>query len=690
MADSIRGLTVKISADATEFKKEINAVRKDSKSAQAELTALQKSLQLEFDGEKFARAQKVAQEAIDKTAQEAEMLRTRLKQLEERGNVDTSEYRKVQTELAQAETKAQQLQEKLKELNNLKFDKLANNVKSVGDKIQGVGKALTPVSVAAAGAITGIAALGVKTASTGAELDDLSQRLGISAEKVQELKYVAAQAGVDWEVYNKGIIKARAALLDLSSGISNNATKAVQSLGISLEKFSSQEEMIDGVMTALAGVKDKTLQAAYANEIFGDKIANEMLPYLNAGAEEIQKFKSEFEGMSYLTNEQVKSLATLDDTIYLLKQSLSNVVLQIGASLSPLIQSLTEYVNANVIPMLQRLADWFNSLTVGQQELVIKILLVTAALAPLATGIGKIVSLVGNIIKILPQLGAAFSALAAHPIVLIIAAIAAALLILYTQCEAFRESINNLIGTLTSALQPILDVIIGLISKTMSLLTPVITLIGENLASAINMIMEILSPVLEMVSTLLELLSPLLDVCIIPLTVALNALKVPLQIIGQLLNWLTPLFEFFGKVVTSIFKGVIWIVNKVLGWVEDAVNWCIGIINKLIDGINSALGWLGVNIAHIGEVKLRLDTSDVENIDDVNAVVKETQESNQTGGGTVYDQIGADTASGDTYNYDYSKTEKTQNVTVVIENYAKEVDVDDLVEKINVKLAEAM
>ena len=690
MADSIRGLTVKISADATEFKKEINAVRKDSKSAQAELTALQKSLQLEFDGEKFARAQKVAQEAIDKTAQEAEMLRTRLKQLEESGNVDTSEYRKVQTELAQAETKAQQLQEKLKELNNIKFDKLANNVKSVGDKIQGVGKALMPVSVAAAGAITGIAALGVKTASTGAELDDLSQRLGISAEKVQELKYVAAQAGVDWEVYNKGIIKARAALLDLSSGISNNTTKAVQSLGISLENFSSQEEMIDGVMTALAGVKDKTLQAAYANEIFGDKIANEMLPYLNAGAEEIQKFKSEFEGMSYLTNEQVKSLATLDDTIYLLKQSLSNVVLQIGASLSPLIQSLTEYVNANVIPMLQRLADWFNNLTVGQQELVIKILLVTAALAPLATGIGKIVSLVGNIIKILPQLGAAFSAIAAHPIVLIIAAIAAVLLILYTQCEAFRESINNLIGTLTSALQPILDVIIGLISKTMSLLTPIITLIGENLASAINMIMEILSPVLEMVSTLLELLSPLLDVCIIPLTVALNALKVPLQIIGQLLNWLTPLFEFFGKVVTSIFKGVIWIVNKVLGWVEDAVNWCIGIINKLIDGINSALGWLGVNIAHIGEVKLRLDTSDVENIDDVNAVVKETQESNQTGGGTVYDQIGADTASGDTYNYDYSKTEKTQNVTVVIENYAKEVDVDDLVEKINVKLAEAM
>ena len=46
--------------------------------------------------------------------------------------------------------------------------------------------------------------------------------------------------------------------------------------------------------------------------------------------------------------------------------------------------------------------------------------------------------------------------------------------------------------------------------------------------------------------------------------------------------------------------------------------------------------------------------------------------------------------SGDIYNNDYSTNNKTQNVTVVIQNYSDEVDVDDLVRQINIKLAEAM
>ena len=61
------------------------------------------------------------------------------------------------------------------------------------------------------------------------------------------------------------------------------------------------------------------------------------------------------------------------------------------------------------------------------------------------------------------------------------------------------------------------------------------------------------------------------------------------------------------------------VINFVLGFIEDAINFVIGIINGLIDGVNSALGWLGVHIDRIQEVKLRIDTSDIEDMDDVNA-----------------------------------------------------------------------
>lgn len=325
MAESIRGLTVEISADASSFNKEMSSMRKAAQQSQTELNALQKSLELEFDSDKFARAQKVAQNAIDQTA------------------------------------------------------------------------------------------------ATGAELDDLSLRLGISAEKVQEYQYVTAQAGVEWDTFEKALIKARAAIVDLSAGTINNASKALQSLGLRVENFDSKEAMFDGIIDALSNMEDKTLQTAYANEIFGDKIANQMLPYLNAGTDAINQFKSEFETIGALSNEQVAALAKLDDTIYLLKESLKNVCLQIGASFAPLLQRVAEIINTSLIPKLQKLAEWFNSLTIEQQAFAAKVLLVVAALAPLALGIGKVVSAIGGIIKLIPALQAGLSALAANPIILIIA-----------------------------------------------------------------------------------------------------------------------------------------------------------------------------------------------------------------------------------------------------------------------------
>lgn len=691
MADSIRGLTVEISADASSFNKEMSQMRKAAKSSQSELAALQKSLDLEFDATKLARAQKVAQDAIDQTAANADVLRRRLEYLEETGNVDTTAYRKLQTELAQTELKGQQLQKQLEKLNTLKFDKLSSRITGVGDKITGAGRALAPFSAAAGTAITAAGALGVKAAATGAQIDDLSLRLGISAEKVQEYQYVTAQAGVEWAVFEKALIKARAAIVDLSAGTINNASKALQSLGLRIEDFDSKEAMFDGIIDALAGMEDKTLQTAYANEIFGDKIANQMLPFLNAGADAINQFKSEFATIAPLTNEQVSALAALDDTLYLVKESIKNAALQLGASFAPLIKSIADSIQNNLVPKLQKLAEWFNSLSLSQQQFALKALLVVAALAPLTMGVGKLVGAIGNIVKIIPSLQAGLSALAANPIVLIIAAVAAILIILYTQCEAFRESINNLVSMIGGALQPVLDVIMGLLQSVMDLLSPILEIIGGILATVINLVITALQPFFDMLTMIFNLLMPLLNVALIPLKLVLTLLQVPLQILGQLLGWLSPLFQIFGNIVAKIFGGVVKIINIVLGVIEDAVNFVIGIINGLIDGVNASLGWLGVHIDRIADVKLRIDTSDIESMDDVNAIIDSTPpDTSGAGGGTVYDGGNGTGTYGDTYNYDNSTTNKTQNVTVTIQNYASEVDTDALVKEINIKLAEAM
>lgn len=719
MAESVRGLTVEISADASSFNKEMSSMRKAAQSSQSELNALQKSLELKFDSDKFSRAQKVAQQAIDQTANNADVLRRRLEYLENTGNIDTDQYRKLKSELAKTELQAQQLEKQLEKINQIKFNAISESVTKVGNAISGVGKALTPISAAAGAALTGLSALGIKAAATGGEIDDLSQQLGVSAEKVQEWQYLALQTGVGVDTFNNALVKARAALVDLSAGTINNASKALQSLGLNIDNFKNKEQMFDGILTALASMKDKTLQTAYANEIFGDKIANQMIPFLNAGAENINKLKDEFTTLGALTNEQIKTLATLDDTFNRVKESLKNVCLQIGASFAPLLQRIADMINNDVVPKLQKLADWFNTLTVEQQEFAVKALLVVAALAPLALGIGKVVSAVGGIIKAIPALQAGLSALAANPIILIIAVVAAILLLLYTRCEAFRAAINNLVSTIGEALKPALDAVMQVLNLLMSILQPIIDLVGGILAVAINVISEALQPVIGIIQAIFDIISPLLDmlmtvvemvlmpiqiaiqalfgilqpllsVALIPLKIVLQALQVPLQMLGTLLGWLAPLFKVFGNVVTKIFSGVVKIINIVVGVVEDAVNFVIGIINKLIDGVNKSLGWLGVHINRIAEVKLRIDTSNIKGMDDVNAIIDSTTPKQPEGGGTVYDNGGGTGTSGDIYNYDNSTKNTTQNITVTIQNYAAEVDTDKLVREINVKLAEAM
>ena len=144
-------------------------------------------------------------------------MRRRLDYLENTGNIDTDQYRKLKAELAKTELQAQQLEKQLEKINQIKFDAISARVTKVGDAISNVGKTLAPFSAAALAAGTAAATLGVKTAATGAELDDLSLRLGISAEKVQEYQYVTAQAGVEWDTFEKALIKARAAIVDLSA-----------------------------------------------------------------------------------------------------------------------------------------------------------------------------------------------------------------------------------------------------------------------------------------------------------------------------------------------------------------------------------------------------------------------------------------------------------------------------------------
>lgn len=919
MASSVRGLTVEISADASTFNKEMNNLRNEAKNSRAELNALQKSLELEYDEGTFVNAQETAQKAIDQTAKNAEVLRERLDYLEETGNIDTAEYQKLHKELLQTEVAGKQLQQNLEKLNEIRlnnivsnaakatdeFKKLKENLKlefneagfvksqkaaktaieenngaaeklksilkelessgkmntseyeatkkklsetekcaaelkeeikslndikladlgktvsDLGGKISNAGKALAPLSTAAAGAITSFAALGKNAISSADNVATLATQYEMSSEALQRFNYVALQTDTQSEDLYKAFVKVRAGVADMAAGADSTASKALKNLKLDFESFDSSEEQFYAIIDALSSMEDQTQMVYLANDIFGDKLANNLLPLIYAGTDAVSEYRAEYEELGSLSDEQVGKLAEFDNVLNKLHTQFQNVALQIGSALLPVMESIADIAGEKIVPKLQKLTEWFNSLSSAQLKFGLTALSAAAATAPLIMGVGKIVSSVGNIISALPKLGSTLSSLAAHPVILVVAAVAALLVLLYTKCEAFRESINNLVSTLASSLSPILQTLKDLFMNIMQILTPVTELLGTKLAKIItaltddiqilfsvigeilSSVIELLMPVIEMVgelttslietlfpailpileillgilndvfaalipifdivggllsilielimSTLMpiigivgeiftaltpvfellskyissvlpviqtllmalfEILKPILSIALIPIKIAIKALQTPLKALGNMLKWLAPVFETFGNIVTTVFSKVGDGINAILGVIEDMVNGAIGIINDMIDGVNDALGFLGVNIGKVKEIKLRFDKKDLKN--EVSANLKmdsppedpeepeepEEPENDPDGdggnnndtpkyGGTVYD-TGAKTTTGYTYNNDYSTNNKTQNVTVVIQNYAQEVDVDNLVREINIKLAEQM
>lgn len=446
-----KSVTVKIGGDTSDFLKEMKKADREINKTQKTANNLAKSLEFEFDGQRAAQAQKQFQAALEQTETKAQRLRDKLKELEAQGRIDTQDYSALELELAKTEAKAADLKNRLEEIKNIDVTRLADGFKNAGDKITAAGQKLSAFSVAAAGAIAGAAAIGKKAAETGAEIDDMTQQFDISAETIQRWSYLALQAGVDSTAFTRALIRARAAMADLATGTSNAATQALEELGIAADQFGSDEEMFDGIIEALSKVEDSTLQTAYANEIFGDRIATQLLPYINAGAEDLAKWNAEFDEMPSLTGEEAAALALLDDTFNRLNTTMQYATAQLGLAFAPVIERVVEWIEASLVPALESLAEWFENLSPGMQNAILGILGIVAVATPLLMLIGKISSGIGALIPLLSKLRSV-SLLNATAFGAMLAAIS-----LISQVFANWENMNTfqriiaLIGALTAA-----------------------------------------------------------------------------------------------------------------------------------------------------------------------------------------------------------------------------------------------
>jgi len=197
-----------------------------------------------------------------------------------------------------------------KEANNA-MSNLASSAKQLGTLFGG------------AFALHGITNLIEQSVKFGSTLADTSQRLGISAETIQEYGFVAEQAGISTETFAKGISFLSANIGEAQKG-NKKAVESFKAMGISLKdgagQFKSLETILDEVPDGLNKLKTNSQKVAIAGKLFG-KSGKQSALILAQGSKEIRAQISALRAYGgVLSNETARGLDEVDDHLLLVNK----------------------------------------------------------------------------------------------------------------------------------------------------------------------------------------------------------------------------------------------------------------------------------------------------------------------------------------------------------------------------------
>lgn len=146
---------------------------------------------------------------------------------------------------------------------------------------------------------------------TMADIADQSGKAGISSEEFSKLSFAASDAGVSTSVLSKSIRELRFMMKDALTD-TKKMTLLTEGLGFSEADVRSGNiksiEVFQRVAQAISTQETDTQKLAIATAFFGDKVANDMLPVLEA----IGKNPDIFKGLLTASEETYKAADVLD------------------------------------------------------------------------------------------------------------------------------------------------------------------------------------------------------------------------------------------------------------------------------------------------------------------------------------------------------------------------------------------
>ncbi|MEG0165755.1 phage tail tape measure protein [Anaerorhabdus sp.] len=319
----------------------------------------------------------------------------------------------------------------------------------------------------------------IDSSEYGQVLDSLtaaSQASGISIDKLAEniTKYGAPMRALGYDTnesiaifasWEKAGVNTEIAFSGMKKAISNY-TKEGKDAKVEFSKL-------------VEGVQNGSVSAQEALEIFGSKAGPDLV-------DAIQQGRFSFEDMlTVVENSGGRLSQTYEDTLDPIdkaKIAMNNLKIA-GTEFATAIQTVLGPIIDAIVEKVRAFTTWFTSLDTNTKEMIVKIGLLVAAIGPALIVFGKIAQAIGSLIGLSKQIGVVFgflktvvlgvfNAILAHPIIAGIAAIIAVIVLLYNNCEWFRDGVNAIVQSIwnfiTTAFTAVKDFLFKTIPETIN------------------------------------------------------------------------------------------------------------------------------------------------------------------------------------------------------------------------------
>lgn len=471
MAGNVKGITIEFRGDTTPLNKALRQINDETRKLDREIKNVDKALKFNPTSvELWRQKQQLLTQKIDETKEKLSILKNEQARMDAAGvDKNSEEYRKLQREIIETESKVKTFEGQLRKIGNVNFKAAAASVKAMGDKLTAAGNAMRGISRAAAVVAGTLGALTVKSGKWADDLNTMSKKYHIGTDELQMYSAAAKLVDVDVNTIAKSHVKLEKAMSSAQDGTGATA-EAFNSLGVSVTNadgsLRSGDEVWKETIAALGNMENETERDALAMQLMG-KSASDLNPLIEDGGEAYQRMADTMQkyGLDFIDQETLDKANEFNNQLDTIKSvgliAFQNLGTQLAATFEPILEK--------VVDLVGRLANWIVNLDPKTQAIIGTIAAVLAVAAPLLLGLGKVAFAISSIINLVGVIGPIIGGLmsgALLPIIGVIAAVVAAGVLLYknwdtvkakalTLWQNIKTAFNNIKTAVANALESI-------------------------------------------------------------------------------------------------------------------------------------------------------------------------------------------------------------------------------------------